>query len=70
MYVAVVCKGKYSTESERSNGDWASFTSSTKSGAITKALAANERWGGKYTVLVGHLTEVVKPRREYYLSSL
>ena len=70
MYIAVVCKGKFSTKSSRANGDWASFLSHTKAGAIAKALDANERWGSKYTILVGSLTEVARPRRDYYLSSL
>jgi len=70
MYIAVVVKGKNLTESQRANGDWASFISHTKAGAIAKALEANSRWGGKYTVLVGDLSEVVRPRRDYYLKPL
>jgi hypothetical protein len=70
MYIAVVCKGKNLAASGRSNGDWASFINHSKSVAIERALEANERWGGKYTILVGELHEVVRPRREYYLRSL
>lgn len=70
MYIAVVCKGQNISSSSRANGDWASFIAYSKSGAIDKALAANERWGNKYTVLVGELSEVVRPRRDYYLKSL
>lgn len=70
MYIAVVCKGKHLTTSDRSGGDWASFLAHTKAGAISKALEANERWGNKYTVLVGSLSEVVRPRRDYYLKAL
>ena len=70
MYIAVVCKGKNLTTSSRLNGDWASFINPSKAVAIDRAMEANERWGGKYTVLVGKLEEVVRPRREYYLKSL
>ena len=70
MYIAVVCKGKNLTGSSRANGDWASFINHSKAVAIDRALEANERWGGRYTILVGELREVVKPRREYYLRSL
>lgn len=70
MYIAVVCKGNKSTDSSRANGDWASFMSTSKSHAIDRAMDANERWGGRYTILVGELKEVVRPRRHYYLKSL
>lgn len=70
MYIAVLCKGKNFPLSGRSNGDWASFISKSKPGAIEMAMQANEKWGGSYTVLVGELSEVVRPRREYYLKAL
>ena len=70
MYIAVVCKGPNQTESDRTNNSWASFLSSTRAGAITKALKANDRWGGRYTVLVGELKHVARPRRDYTLRRL
>lgn len=70
MYIAVVCKGRNLSQSQRSNGDWSSFIADSKAGAIAKALEANDRWGGSYTVLVGQLSEVVRPRRDYYLKAL
>ncbi len=70
MFIAVVCKGPNLASSARGNGDWASFINHSKSAAIDRALEANERWGGKYTVLVGELQEVVRPRRDYSLRRL
>jgi hypothetical protein len=70
MFIAVVCKGKDLGSSKRPNGDWASFINYSKAVAIDRALEANERWGGKYTVLVGELQEVVRPRRQYVLRSI
>ncbi len=70
MYVALLTKGTVRATSARSNGDWAAFMACSKDGAIKRALAANDKWGGGYTVLVGRLTELAKPRRDYYLSSL
>lgn len=70
MFIAVICKGKNLAASSRANGDWASFIAHSKTVAIDRALEANERWGGKYTILVGQLEEVVRPRRDYYLKSL
>lgn len=74
MYIAVVCKGPKgsiaNTLSSRPNGDWASFLSHSKAVAIDRAMEANEKWGGKYSILVGELHEIVKPRRDYYLKSL
>lgn len=74
MYIAVLGKkssnGLFATESSRANGDWACFVRHSKSAAIDAALEANARWGAKYSVLVGELTEVAKPRRDYYLKAL
>lgn len=70
MYIAVVCKGRHSLLSDRSNGSWASFVAHTKDAAIELAMDANQRWGGKYTILVGALSEVARPRRDYYLKPL
>lgn len=70
MYIAVVCKGSDITKSQRAAGDWASFISYSKAVAIDRALEANERWGGRYRILVGELHEIVRPRREYVLRRL
>lgn len=70
MFIAVVSKGSKKPFSGRSDGSWTSYMSGSKAGAIELALSANERFDGKYTVLVGELTEVVRPRRDYYLRSL
>jgi hypothetical protein len=70
MYIAVVCKGPNELESARGNNSWASFLGRTRASAITKALKANERWGGQYTVLVGELKHVARPRRDYTLRRL
>lgn len=69
MYIAVVCKGNI-TQSNRANGDWASFISFSKTVAIDRAMEANERWGNRYKILVGELHEIVKPRRSYTLREL
>jgi hypothetical protein len=70
MYIAVVCKGSGQELSERSNNSWASFMARTRSAAVRKALRANQRWGGKYTVLVGQLRHVAQPRMDYTLRRL
>lgn len=70
MYIAVVCKGPGETSSGRSNKSWASFLGRTRAKAVSRALEANERWGGHYTVLVGELKHVARPRRDYTLLRL
>jgi hypothetical protein len=70
MYIAVVCKGPGELHSARGNKSWASFLGRTRAKAISQALAANERWGGTYTVLVGELKHVARPRRDYTLLRL
>jgi hypothetical protein len=74
MYIAVVCKGvnKNGTPiaSLRSNSSWCSFIESTRGAAVRKALEANDRWGGDYTVLVGELKHVARPKRDYTLQRL
>ena len=70
MYIAVVCKGDGQALSERSNNSWASFMARTRGAAVRKALEANRRWGGKYTVLVGRLLHVAQPRQDYTLRRL
>jgi hypothetical protein len=66
MFITVLCR-KNSTLSERANGDWASFVAHSKAVAIDRAMEANDRWGGKYAIYVGELTQIVKPFRKYLL---
>lgn len=70
MYIAVVCKGPEKIASDRSNNSWASFMGRTRTQAVNKAIKANERWGGHYTVLVGQLKHVAIPRREFSLQRI
>jgi hypothetical protein len=70
MYIAVVCRGTSEVLSDRQNRSWASFLGQTRNAAVRKALSANERWGGEYTVLVGELRHVARPRKEYSLRRL
>lgn len=70
MYIAVVCKGDGQELSQRSNNSWASFLGRTRATAVKKALEANKRWGGQYTVLVGQLRHVARPRMDYTLRRL
>jgi hypothetical protein len=65
MYIAVVCRGPAEPNSLRSNNGWASFISASRNGAVDQALEANRRWGGKYTVMVGELQYVARPKRAY-----
>lgn len=70
MYIAVVCKGPGQLNSARSNDSWTSFLGNTRAQVVKKALDANDRWGGRYQVLVGELKFVARPRRDYTLRRL
>jgi hypothetical protein len=77
QFVAVVYKDRAGTiESERSNGDWASFVGATKHEAVEAAIQAKNQWEAKpysvqgYKVLVGKLTEVAQVPVKYELVKL
>jgi hypothetical protein len=70
MYIAVVCRGPAEPNSLRANNGWASFISEDRSNAVDQALEANRRWGGRYTVMVGRLEFVARPKRSYSLRRL
>lgn len=76
IYVAVVAtKGetaisasaiavKVPTRSGRERGDWSCFVGDDRDEVIRRAMEANRAWGGKYSIFVGTLTDlVVEPAR-------
>jgi hypothetical protein len=72
MFVAaVVIKRAIPESSHRDFGDWSCFISTSRKGAINKALNAVEVWGPfKYRVVVGKLTSAVELRRLFFLTKM
>lgn len=58
-FVAVVCK--LDRPSKLEFGSWVCFIGKTQQEAADKAMDANAKWGGRYTILLGKINGQLRP---------